>query len=65
MYPAATSLKIGGLPIGLAHKVKLRRNIAVNQPVGWEDVDVDESLDAVRIRRQMETGLQKEQRTNH
>ena len=58
LYPAATSLKIGGLPIGLAHKVKLRRNIAANQPVGWEDVDVDESLDAVRIRRQMEEGLQ-------
>ena len=58
LYPATTSLKIGGLPIGLAHKVKLKRNIAANQPVGWEDVDVDESLDAVRIRREMEMGLQ-------
>ena len=58
LYPAATSLRIGGLPIGLAHKVKLKRNIAANQPLGWEDVDVDESLDAVHIRRQMEAGLQ-------
>lgn len=54
LYPAEKSLKIGGLPIGLAHKVKLRRNIAANQPIRWEDVDVDESLDAVSIRRQME-----------
>ncbi|MDC0435381.1 Gfo/Idh/MocA family oxidoreductase [bacterium] len=56
LYPATTSLKIGGLPIGLAHKVKLKRNIAANQPIGWEHVDVDESLDAVRIRREMESG---------
>ncbi len=58
LYPAATSLMIAGLPIGLAHKVKLKRNVAANQPVGWQDVEVDESLDAVRIRRQMETSLQ-------
>ena len=58
LYPATTSLKIGGLPIGLAHTVKVKRNIAANQPVGWEDVEVDESLDAVRIRREMEAGLQ-------
>ena len=56
LYPATTSLKIGGLPIGLANKVKLKRNIAANQPIGWEHVDVDESLDAVRIRREMESG---------
>ena len=58
LYPATTSLKIGGLPIGLAHKVKLKRNIAANQPIGWADADVDESLDAVRVRREMESGLQ-------
>ncbi|MAO54885.1 MAG: flagellar biosynthesis protein FlgA [Rhodospirillaceae bacterium] len=55
LYPAETSLKIGGLPIGLAHKVKLKADIAANQPVRWQDVEVDETLDAVKIRREMET----------
>lgn len=54
LYPAATSLKIAGLPIGLAHGVKLKKTIAANQPVTWQDVEVDESLAAVGIRREME-----------
>ena len=54
LYPAESSLKIGGLPIGLAHKVKLKADIAANQPVRWQDVEVDETLDAVKIRREME-----------
>ena len=55
LYPADKSLQIGGLPIGLAHKVKLKTDIAANQPVRWQDVEVNESLDAVKIRREMET----------
>jgi len=54
LYPADQSLLLGGLPIGLAHKVKLKSNIAVGQPVRWQDVDVDETLEAVKIRREME-----------
>jgi predicted homoserine dehydrogenase-like protein len=54
LYPARASLEFGGLPIGLAHKVKLRRDIPAHQPIAWSDVDVDESLAAVRIRREME-----------
>lgn len=55
LYPSETSLRIGGLPIGLAHKVKLKADIAANQPVRWQDVEVDGSMDAVKIRREMET----------
>ena len=55
LYPANTSLKIGGLLIGLAHNMKLKHDIALGQPVCWNDVVVDESLQAIRIRRQMET----------
>ena len=55
LYPADKSLQLGGLPIGLAHKVKLKTDIAVGQPVRWQDVDVDETLEAVKIRREMET----------
>jgi predicted homoserine dehydrogenase-like protein len=55
LYPAETSLALGGLPIGLAHHVKLTADIGAGQPVRWCDVDIDASLDAVKIRRQMET----------
>ena len=54
LYPSETSLSLGGLPIGLAHHVKLKSDIPVNQLVRWQDVDVDETQDAIKIRRQME-----------
>ena len=54
LYPAQTSLKLGALPIGLAHHVKLKSDIPANQPIRWSDVDIDETLDAVRVRREME-----------
>ena len=54
LYPAETSLALGGLPIGLAHHVKLTTNVALHQPIRWRDVDIDATLDAVKIRRQME-----------
>ena len=54
LYPAEASLSLGGLPIGLAHHVKLKTDIPANQPVRWQDVDVNETLDAIKIRRQME-----------
>ena len=52
--PAEQSLALGGLPIGLAHDVTLRRPIAAGQPVLWADVDIDETDAAVRLRRDME-----------
>ena len=42
------------LPIGLAHKVKLKRDVAEGATVSWDDVEVDETSQAVRIRREME-----------
>jgi len=54
LMPAETSLRIRGLPVGLAHNVKLKNNIVMNQPISWDDVEIDESLDAVSIRRAME-----------
>ncbi|HTW53031.1 MAG TPA: Gfo/Idh/MocA family oxidoreductase [Stellaceae bacterium] len=53
LVPAARSLAEGALPIGLAHKVKLRRDIAAGDVVGWADVDIPHS-EAVRVRRDME-----------
>ncbi|HTS92747.1 MAG TPA: Gfo/Idh/MocA family oxidoreductase [Stellaceae bacterium] len=54
LMPAADSLREGGLPIGLAHKVTLRRAIAEGEIVRWSDVIVDETAEAVRYRREME-----------
>lgn len=63
LYPAARSLELGGLPIGLAHKVTLKRDIPINQPVRWQDVEADETLDAVKIRREMEATFRGRQAT--
>ena len=57
LYPAQTSLQLGGLPIGLAHHVTLRADLAEGQPVRWQDVDIDRTLDAVKIRLEMENRL--------
>lgn len=57
LYPADKSLHMAGLPIGLAHHMKLKRDIAVGQPLSWSDVETDESLQAIRIRRDMETAF--------
>ena len=54
LYPASDSLALGGLPLGLAHNVKLRNAIAAGAPVRWSDVRVDESAIAVSFRREME-----------
>lgn len=52
--PAQKSLQFGALPIGLAHGVKLSRDIKEGETVRWDDVSADETLDAVKTRRAME-----------
>ena len=42
------------LPIGLAHKFKLKRDVAEGQALSWDDVDYDASSQAVQLRREME-----------
>jgi len=54
LMPGADSLAAGGLPIGLAHHVKLKNAVAKDRPVTWADVEIDETSQAVRIRREME-----------
>jgi predicted homoserine dehydrogenase-like protein len=58
LVPAARSLKLGALPIGLAHHVKLVRNVAAGEFVTAADVALDESSQALRIRREMERQAQ-------
>jgi hypothetical protein len=55
--PAATSLKEGYLPLGLAHQVKLKSDIAEGQRLKWSDVAYDADDLAVKVRREMETAF--------
>ena len=57
LLPAADSLRLGGLPIGLAHKVKLMRPVARGAAVSWGDVEIDATSEAVRVRREMEAAF--------
>jgi predicted homoserine dehydrogenase-like protein len=52
--PAARSLELGALPIGLAHNVKLKRAVARDTIVRFEDVELERDLDVVALRREME-----------
>jgi len=54
LLPARTSLAIGGLPIGLANRVPVIRDVAAGQCVTWDDIGVDTSDAAYRCRREME-----------
>jgi len=57
LMPASASVAIGGLPLGLAHRVKLIRPVAAGAPVKWTDVALDANDAAVRFRREMEAAL--------
>ncbi|GAC1330620.1 MAG: Gfo/Idh/MocA family oxidoreductase [Bradyrhizobium sp.] len=52
--PADSSLQQGYLPLGLAHQVKLKNDIAEGQRLKWSDVEYDPNNTAVRVRREME-----------
>jgi predicted homoserine dehydrogenase-like protein len=54
LMPARDSLAAGGLPLGLAHGVALKRDVAAGRALRWDDVDFDAQSAAVRVRREME-----------
>ena len=54
LMPAADSAAKRALPIGLAHKVKMKRDLAEGATVSWDDVEFDASAEAVKLRREME-----------
>ena len=57
LMPAMDSIALGGLPLGLAHRVKLLGPVASGQPVKWSDVAFDPANATVKFRREMETEL--------
>src|SRR5262249_53431105 len=57
LMPAADSLRLGSLPIGLAHGVHLRSAVKAGTPLRWADVAIDETSEPVRLRREMEAAF--------
>ncbi len=55
--PAERSLDQGLLPLGLAHNVKLKRDVATGEALRWTDVAYDPNDAAVKIRREMEAAF--------
>ena len=55
--PATRSLALKALPIGLAHNVKLKRPVARDTVVSFDDVELTNDLDVVNLRREMETQI--------
>lgn len=55
--PAGHSLEQGYLPLGLAHGIRLKVDIAEGQRLKWSDVDYDPNNLAVRVRREMEAAF--------
>ena len=54
LMPAADSLAVGALPIGLAHGLTLERPVAAGSVVTFADVSIDPSDQALGVRREME-----------
>ncbi len=55
LLPASKSVAMGGLPLGLAHDIKLIRPVKKGQSLCWDDVAVDTSTHAYKIRQELET----------
>lgn len=55
LLPATKSVVMGGLPLGLAHDIKLIRPVKKGQSLCWDDVAVDTSTHAYKIRQELET----------
>ena len=54
LMPAADSVAMGALPIGLAHNTRTLRPIPAGTVVRWDDVDYETNHPTVRLRRFME-----------
>jgi predicted homoserine dehydrogenase-like protein len=55
--PVAKAQALGGLPLGLASNVRLKRDVAEGACLSWADVDHDPNDEAVKLRREMEAAF--------
>ena len=54
LQPASRSVAMGGLPLGLAHDVKVLRPVTKGQCLSWDDVAMDTRTRAWQLRQQMQ-----------
>jgi predicted homoserine dehydrogenase-like protein len=59
LMPAKASLKAGALPIGLAHRVKLKNDVGHGTVVRWSDVEFDPNNDTIKTRKAMEMAFRR------
>ena len=55
LLPSSASQQLGGVPLGLAHDVKVVRPVRKGQPLSWDDVAMDTGTPAYKVRREMES----------
>ena len=55
VLPAKKSVALGGVPLGLAHSVKVVRPVKQGDSVTWDDVAMDTTTHAYRIRKELES----------
>src|SRR4051812_11062147 len=65
LVPAAASLKAGALPIGLAHRVRLKHDVAHGEIVRWSDVEFDAGNETIRTRKAMEAAFSNADQAAH
>ncbi len=54
LMPARDSVALGGLPLGLAHRIRLVRPVAAHAAVTWADVEIPTEDAAISLRKEME-----------
>lgn len=54
LMTAEDSLRIEGLPIGLAHGVLLKRDVAEGQRLSWQDIEYEITSQPQKVRKEME-----------
>ena len=55
--PAADSLALGALPLGLASDVTLQHDVAAGAVLTYDDVEIDPSNNALSARKEMESAF--------
>lgn len=54
LRPSRISVPMRALPLGLTGEIKLIRDVRVDTILAYDDVEIDESLNAVKLRRECE-----------
>ena len=57
LLPAAKSMAFGGLPLGLAHGIRVARPEKKGQSLSWDDVVMDTTTRAYALRKELEDGF--------